>query len=86
MMNEARNPKIEDITGLNILPEGTRIFFRNAFLFGDIRSRMGRVCGFHVSVEAKEWLGSPELEYYVQVGREMHWIPAKQVEGFIMGI
>lgn len=80
------NEENKSIAGLNILPDGTRVFFRDAFLFGDIRSRMGKICGFHLSVEAREWLGSPELEYHVQVGREMHWIPAKQIEGFIMGV
>lgn len=77
--------KLNDASGLTILEDGTRVFIRDAFLFGDVRSRMGRIRGFHVSLE--NWvLGEPELEYHVQVGQNLHWVSATRIEGFLMGI
>ena len=77
----------EDFTGLNILPDGTRVFVRDAFLFGDISQRVGKICAFNVDCETAEWLGTPELEYLLrfQDGKE-HWVSASQVEGFIRAV
>lgn len=71
------------IQALDILPDGTRVFVRNAFLFGDIKSRMGYVRGFNVSPENQRWVGKPKMEYYVEFGSKLHWIPVTQIEGFL---
>lgn len=80
---EKANEIAEDITGLNILPDGTRVFVRDALLFGDIRQRVGRIRGFNVDTEAAQWLGTPELEYYLEFSTGSYWVSASQVEGFI---
>lgn len=80
----AANELASEMTGLNILPDGTRVFFRDAFLFRDISQQVGTVVGWNVSNEAADWLGTPELEYFVRMpdGTE-HWISASLVEGFL---
>lgn len=79
--------KIREVDGLVILPDNTRVFVRDAFLFGDIRSRSCRVKGWNMNVEAQEWLGTPELEYYLELpdGR-LSWVSAMHIEGYILGL
>lgn len=79
--------KILELDGLNILPDGTRIFIRDAFLFGDIRQRACRIIGWNVDVEAVEWLGTPELEYQVVLPNgSACWVSASLVEGYILAV
>lgn len=70
----------------SILPDGARVFVRNAFLFGDIRSRVGRIQGFNISVEDQDLYGGPRLDYQVKIGNESYWISASQIEGFLVGV
>jgi len=79
--------QILKLDGLNILPEGTRIFIRDAFLFGDIRQRMCRIIGWNIDMEASQWLGTPELEYRVTLPNGLIcWVSASLVEGYILGV
>ena len=78
------NEIASEMTGINILPNGTRVFFRDAFMFGDMGQHVGKVVGWNIDCKVVDWLGTPELEYQVRFpdGTDT-WVSASLVEGWI---